>query len=189
MSGKRLDLGRIEAALPALQRRFSEIDAALAAAREAPDDELVHDLLAGYALVDQLAGAGVELFARSGSEHLREVGTLVPCGEAPSRLAEFEPHRAANEGWFYDARRGNTGGLVDWYQRHAGDSPFERAAGVYVRLLSEPQLFIEGNHRTGALVMSHILVRAGLPRFVVSIANARCYVDPSTMIRGKRKNG
>lgn len=189
MSGRRLDLGRIEAALRELQRRFSEINAELTAPRELPDEEVVRNLVAGYALVDRLAAADVELFAYGGSKHLLELNTLVLCGEDPRRRAEFAPHRAASEAWFYDARGGNIGGLVDWYQRHASDPPFERAAGVYVRLLSEPQLFIEGNHRTGALVMSQILVRAGLPPFVVSIANAKGYFDPSTVIRTKRKNG
>ncbi|MCX8102674.1 MAG: hypothetical protein N3D77_15710 [Geminicoccaceae bacterium] len=189
MSGRRLDLARIEAALRELQRRFAEINAGLAAPREPPDEEVVRNLVAGYAVVDRIAAAEVELFTYGGSQHLLELNTLVLCGEDPRQRAEFEPHRKATEAWFYDAAGGNIGGLVDWYQRHANEPPFERAAGVYVRMLSEPQLFIEGNHRTGALVMSQILLRAGLPPFVVSLANAKGYFDPSTVIRGKRKNG
>jgi hypothetical protein len=49
---------------------------------------------------------------------------------------------------------------------------WKRAAGVYVRTLSEPELFIEGNHRSGALVMSYILAREGYPPFVLTAENA-----------------
>lgn len=189
VGASRLDLRRIEAALRDLQRRFPEINARLAAPREAPDEEVVANLLAGYAAVDRLVADGADPFAYGGSKHLLELNTLVLCGGDPRRRAEYEPHRAATEAWFYDAARGGIGGLVDWHQRHAGDPPFERAAGIYVRMLSEPQLFIEGNHRTGALITSLILLRAGLPPFVVSVANAQGYFDPSTVIRSKRKTG
>jgi Fic family protein len=55
-------------------------------------------------------------------------------------------------------------------------------------MLSKPQLFIEGNHRTGALLMSYILVRDGLPPFVLSAESAAAYFDPSTAIRDVDKN-
>jgi Fic family protein len=50
-------------------------------------------------------------------------------------------------------------------------------------VLSEPQLYIEGNHRTGALLMSYILARDGKPPFVFSVD----YFDPSSVIKGTRK--
>jgi hypothetical protein len=59
---------------------------------------------------------------------------------------------------------------------------------VYISILSEPQLFIEGNHRTGALVMSYILARDGCPPFVLTADNARAYLDPSTLITETRKH-
>jgi hypothetical protein len=55
-------------------------------------------------------------------------------------------------------------------------------------MLSEPELFIEGNHRTGALVMSYILARDGRPPFVLTAANAKAYLDPSTLITETRKH-
>jgi hypothetical protein len=54
--------------------------------------------------------------------------------------------------------------------------------------LSIPQLFIEGNHRTGALVMSHVLATEGYPPFVLTVENARGYFDLSSVIAGTRKN-
>ena len=65
--------------------------------------------------------------------------------------------------------------------------PWRRAAGVYVRILSEPQLYIEGNHRCGALIMSYLLAREGKPPFVLTVDNAKAYFDPSTLINATRK--
>jgi hypothetical protein len=63
------------------------------------------------------------------------------------------------------------------------------AAGLYVRALSKPQLFIEGNHRTGALLASYVLLRNGKPPFVLTVENALAYFDPSTVIRNTDKLG
>jgi Fic family protein len=70
----------------------------------------------------------------------------------------------------------------------AGESVWRRAAAAYIQVLSEPQLFIEGNHRTGALLMSWILARAGKPPFVLSVDNAKAYFDPSSMAKSLRKH-
>jgi hypothetical protein len=69
-------------------------------------------------------------------------------------------------------------GVMDWYALKEGKSVWRRAAGVYIRILSEPQLFIEGNHRTGALIMSYLLAREGRAPFVLTDDNAREYFNP-----------
>jgi Fic family protein len=53
--------------------------------------------------------------------------------------------------------------------------------------VSQPQLFLEGNHRTGALVASYILVQEGLPPFVLTRKNASEYFNPSTLIKYRHK--
>jgi hypothetical protein len=47
----------------------------------------------------------------------------------------------------------------------------------------QPQLFIEGNHRTGSLIASLELLRAGEPPFVLNRDNAIAYFNPSTVIK------
>jgi DnaJ-class molecular chaperone len=59
---------------------------------------------------------------------------------------------------------------------------------VYLRLLSNPQLFIEGNHRSGVLIMNLILVRAGLAPFILNSENAREYFDLSSEIKFTQRN-
>ena len=54
--------------------------------------------------------------------------------------------------------------------------------------VSQPQLFFEGNHRTGALLMSCILVRHGKPPFVLGVDNAKAYFDPSSLAKKTKKD-
>lgn len=68
-----------------------------------------------------------------------------------------------------------------------GKSAWKLAAGLYVRILSQPQLYIEGNHRTGALIMSYVLARDGKPPFVLSVNNAKAYFDPPTLVKNTKK--
>jgi len=146
-------------------------------------------MVAGYALVDGLVAAGVDLFAMGNLKYLLELNATVLCGTDPESRAEYARHRETTEDRFYEERDGGIQDLVEWYELHAQDSAWMRAAGVYVRLLSRPQLFVEGNHRTGALAMSYILIREHEPPFVLSPANAAAYFDPALVIRDTEKQG
>lgn len=185
----RLDLAAIERALRELQRDFDRINRQLAVPRDPLSDDVLRNLVAGYAAVDRLLAAGVDLFAMGHVRECLELNTIVLCGTDRRRREEFAAHREATERRFYDRRDGGIGDLVEWYARHASASVWERAAGVYVNVLSKPQLFIEGNHRTGALLMSSILAREGQPPFVLTAENAAAYFDPSTVVRGMSKHG
>ena len=77
---------------------------------------------------------------------------------------------------------------MDWYALNGSKSVWRRAAGVYIRILSEPQLFIEGNHRTGALIMTYLLAREGRPPFVLTEKNAREYFNPSSVFKKTNKH-
>jgi hypothetical protein len=50
-------------------------------------------------------------------------------------------------------------------------------------------LFIEGNNRSGSLIVSYLLMRAGLPPFVLTLENAGGYFNPSSVIRNSAKHG
>ena len=161
----------------------------LAAHRDPLDDRVVDNMLAGYAFVDTLVADGVDVFALGRLKHLLELNALVLCGASEARRAAHAAHRAATERRFYDEPDAGIQDVVEWHAGHADEPAWSRAAGVYVRMLSTPQLFIEGNHRTGVLVMSHILMSAGRPPFVLSVANARAYFEASTALRNTHKNG
>ena len=111
------------------------------------------------------------------------------CGGDTARRADYARHLSATERRFYDLRGGGIRDVVEWLAAHRGDAPRERAAGLYVRILCHPQLFIEGNHRTGALLMSYVLLRDGEPPFVLSPDNAAEYFAVSTALRSTDRRG
>ena len=184
----RLDLPAIERSLRTVQRDFSRINALLQVHRDTMDDTVVTQMMAGYELVDKTLADGIDLFAYGNSNLLLELNTRVLCAGGEQERRAFLPHVRATEVKFYGEHGAGFGAISEWYRDHRGESAWQRAAGVYVRGLSEPQLFIEGNHRTGALIMSHILARSGQPPFVLSVDNAVEYFDPSSVIKATRKS-
>ena len=163
-----------------MQAHFPEINKALKSRRDAIDDRLIANMIAGYELVDTLIAQQLDLFAMGNLKLFLEMNAVVLCGSGQRERAQAAPHLAATEQRFYEQEGGGIRDIVEWYTLHRNESPWKRAAGVYVRMLSEPELFIEGNHRTGALVMSYILAREGRPPFVLTAASAKAYLDPST---------
>jgi len=185
MLAPRFNLAAIEASLRSVQRDFHLINAVLKTPREPIGDDVLRNMLAGYAYVDRLIAERINIFAMGFLKHLLEMNALVLCGSEDR--PQYASHLEATERWFYEDGSGGIRDLVDWMHSHPLRSPWRMAAGAYIRILSEPQLFIEGNHRTGALVMSYLLAREGLPPFVLSVKNAAGYFDPSTTIRHLRK--
>jgi hypothetical protein len=185
--GSILNLQAVEASLRDVQAQFPRINAILKSPRDRMDDAIVENMLAGYAFVDGLLGRKVDLFSVAQLRCFLELNAIVLCGLDPKVRAESARHLAATEKHFYDEKDGGVRDIIEWYAMHASESAWKRAAGVYIRVLSEPELFIEGNHRTGALIMSYVLAREGFPPFVLTVDNAKAYFDPSTLITKKKK--
>jgi len=145
-------------------------------------------MMAGYQFVDSLLAQRVDLLAMGNLKLFLEINALVLFGSDVAVRAGAAFQLAATEQRFYEQEGGGIRDVVEWYDLHRANSVWRRAAGVYISILSEPQLFIEGNHRTGALVMSYILAREGRPPFVLTAENAKAYLDPSTLITETRKH-
>jgi hypothetical protein len=179
---RRIDLAAVEASLSCLQRDWDLARDSLSATRDPLDNRVVDNMLAGYAFVDALVASRIDVLAPGNLKHLLEMNSLVLCGTNPARREDYRRHIEATEHRFYEAREGGVQDLVEWYASHRDDAVWTRAAGASVRMLSRPQLFIEGNHRTGALLMSFVLVWGGRPPFVLSKEAAPAYFDPSLAI-------
>jgi len=184
----RLDIPTIAASLRAVQREFPRINAQLQSQRDSMTDAVVDNLIAGYTFIDAALHDQLDLLSAAQLHNLLELNHLVLCGEDPAVRQEHHQHLAATAQRFYDQEDGfDIGNIFTWYHKHAHESPWKRAAGVYVRILRQPQLYIEGNHRTGALIMSYVLARDGKPPFVLTVDNAKAYFDPSTLIKRTKK--
>lgn len=171
----RLDLGRIGGALAGLGAADVDGELSAALAEEPITDDSLRRLLEGYRRVDRLLADRIDLFSYGAAEHLLELNHIVLCGVTPERRAQFSAHIAETARVFYD--RPGIGDLTDWYKRNRGRAPRRVAAGLFLRLVSAPQLFIEGNSRTGCLLASYHLARCGLPPFVIAAENFARYAD------------
>lgn len=174
-----LNLPAIAKSLREVQKNFKEINARLDVKREDMTKTVVRNLLSAYSYLDTLVDRSDDLFAIDELEHLLELNHRVLCGTDGAIRAEYYRHILATRDKFYK----NLHWLKDWYIRHKEDPVYKRAAGLYVGILCQPQLFIEGNHRTGALIASLELVRARKPPFVLSVDNALEYFNPSSVIK------
>lgn len=190
MSAKRrLDLPAIERALRKVQGRFAELSRHFTEPRDPLTDEVLRNVVDGYALIDDYVARGVDLFDLQQLNLMLEINATVLCGRDPARRLEYAQHLAATEEHFFNNVEGGIKDLYNWYCAYRSESVWKRAAGVYVRILSKPQLFIEGNNRTGSLIVSYLLMRAGLPPFVLTLDNAEGYFNPSSVIRNSAKHG
>lgn len=186
---QRLNIVAIEAALVSVQREFPRINASLTARRDPLNDEVVANMVDGYRRVDDWLAKGIDLFTMGKSVHLLELNRIVLCGD------NSRPHDCSakqlklTEQHFYEADSGGVGALMDWLELYQHISVWRRAAGVFTRVLSQPQLYLEGNHRTGALLMGYLLAREGLPPFVLTVENARHFFEPASLIKKRKKHG
>ena len=182
MQHPRLHLPRIEAELQDVQRHFPEINASLTCRRDDFNDTIRQNMLSAYEYLDALIKDDVDLFSNEGLEALLQLNHLVLLGEGYDRSI-FSKHISATRRQFFERFRLYVKPIKRWYRKHQIDNPYKVAAQIYVGVLSQPQLFQEGNHRTGSLIASGVLLQNGCPPFVLSRNNALAYFNPSSEIK------
>jgi hypothetical protein len=181
----RLDLDAIERTLCEVQNDWPRIDAELERHRIGRKDSFTATLrvnmLSAYAYLDDLLAQRVEPFSEPSIAYMLALNNRVHYGIDRSLMAEFRTAITANAEKFHT----QIGTITAWYRKHAerGDHPYKLAAETYVSILGRPQLFIEGNHRSGALIASWINLSAGYAPFVLSVDNAVAYFAPSAEIK------
>jgi hypothetical protein len=178
----RLRLGRIEDELRDVQRHFPAINAVLNSRRDDFSDAVRQNMMAAYEFLDAVVEDDVDLFSDEGLEVLLQLNHLVLLGRGYDARA-FGRHISATRQRFFDNFRRYVKPIRRWYRKHEIENPYKVAAQVYVGVLSQPQLYQEGNHRTGSLIASGILLQNGYPPFVLTRGNAVAYFNPSSEIK------
>lgn len=189
MSVARFNIAEVVRSLQQTQLQFKNINTTLNACRGPLTSEVVANMAEGYRFVDQLLAQGTDLFAMGHSSLLLEINTLVLCGSDDKNRESYRLHIEKTRQKFYDDREGGIGSLMEWYEFHGNDNLWRRAAGLYIHITSQPQLFIEGNHRSAILMVSFMLGRAGYPPFVLTPDNAKELLDQSKPISDLKKYG
>jgi hypothetical protein len=178
----RLHLRRIDDELRDVQRHFPAINAMLNSRRDEFTDTVRQNMLAAYEFLDAVVNDGLDLFRDEGLEALLQLNHLVLLGQGYDPR-EFRRHISVTRRQFFDNFRQYVKPIRRWYRKHQTDNPYKVAAQVYVGVLSQPQLYQEGNHRTGSLIASGILLQNGCPPFVLTRRNAVAYFNPSSEIK------
>ena len=175
----RLDLPAIEAALLAR----AEVTARLPYGAEEDAFDAARRMADGYCRIDDLLATGTNPLQLGQSRNLLELNHIVLCGQTPARRSLHADHIGATEAHFYGDHEAGADSFYDWLSRQGGSRAVDFAARVYVRIVSSPQLFIEGNQRTAALCASHVLVAAGHPPLVVDLAIAAAFAPVASACR------
>lgn len=183
-----LKLTAIEENLRQVQLNFEDINDTLSMRREHIADVIIENMMSGYAYLNELLAKRVDILKENHKHHALELNYRVLCGTDNKVRFEFGEHLQMTNKRFYSQKECNINKIMKWYKDHKSDSAWRRAAGIYIYLISNPQLFFEGNHRTGALIMSAILTHEGYPPFVLTSENARAYFDPSALAKLTQKD-
>lgn len=180
-----VDLNEIRKSLDQVQVNYPEINAKLATRREEFTDTVKENMLSAYSYLNQIIAEKIDLFSDQGLSYLLELNHIVLCGTDLKKRIEFHKYIVETRSRFYK----NIKPIRQWYDNHKDSSTLKRAAEIYVGVISSPQLYYEGNHRTGSIITSWILLRGAEAPFVLNVKNARAYFEPSSLIKftDKRK--
>lgn len=184
----RIHIKKVQQSLIEVQRNFIQINDILDMRREEFRDDILFNMVEGYRYINMLLEDEVNILKRKSLHHLLELNHIVLCGTSKQKRKDFLEHITITTDRFYRQQEFSISHMRQWAKKHAHETPWKQAAGAYIHMISQPQLFLEGNHRTGALLMSSILVQSGLPPFVLSVANAKGYFNPSSLAKSTNKD-
>ena len=182
----RLNLDNIAASLKTVEQHWTEIDDELEVIgigrKDTPFNAIVRTrMMSAYKYLDILLSQQMRPFSPESIQHMLLLNHRVHYGTDRRLLSEYIKAVDATSEKFYQ----HIGPIQQWYEKHQkwGKHPLRLAAEIYVAILGYPQLYVEGNHRTGSLIANWISVYYGHPPFVLSADNAIAYFAPSTEIK------
>lgn len=180
MSYPRFHISAIKSALKDFQAEFLTINENLAMKREDVSDEMVDQIVEAYVFLNGLLQKGMNLFTPAGMHSLLEMNHIVLCGSDPDQRMNYYHHITETRARFMKRIKP----IRTWVEKNEKKSnPYKLVAGFYMQILSQPQLFIEGNHRTGNILVNYLLVSKGLPPYIITPDTAKEYLDISGDIK------
>ena len=183
---ERLNLETIDASLKTVEMHWTEIDDELElrgiGRKDTPFTATIRmRMMSAYSYLDTLLEQQIVPFSKESIEHILILNERVHYGTDQQLIAEYATAIKATAEKFYQ----HIEPIQNWYEQYTkrGNHPLKIAAEIYVSILGYPQLYIEGNHRTGSLIANWITVYNGFPPFVLSVENAIAYFAPSAEIK------
>jgi hypothetical protein len=182
---ERLNLETIDSALKTVEMHWTQIDDELdrrgIGRKDTFDDVLKMRMMSAFRYLDDLLREQIPPFSKASIVPMLALNERIHYGTDQQLLSEYAKAREATAEKFYQ----HIEPIQQWCELHMqhGNHPLKIAAEIYVSILGYPQLYIEGNHRTGSLIADWISVYHGFPPFVLSVENAISYFAPSAEIK------
>lgn len=177
---RQFNIERIERSLQQFRKDFAAINDSLSMRREVFQENMMHQILEAYSFLNDLLRKDMDLFTPAGLHSLLEMNHIVLCGSSKETRMQYYQH-------LNETRKSFTAKItpiLEWVMKNRDQtSPYILATGFYSRQLSQPQLFIEGNHRTGNILLNYLLISKGSAPYIISTKDARDYLDISGDIK------
>ncbi len=185
MKYKKFNLVEISKSLIAFGKNFNKINSQLDIKREDFTREMVLNIVESYNFLNTLLEKNIDLFSAGGLYSLLELNHIVLCGTDPKKRFEYHTYIMETRKRFQE----NIKPILKWYKNEKEKAgPFKLAAAFYIQALSQPQLFIEGNHRTENVILNYILITFDKAPFIIGVDNALEYFNLSSKIKFSSKN-
>ncbi len=174
------NLPAVETSLAEFQEAFPAINDRLSMRRETFTPIMIGQIVEAYGFLNELLQKGIDLFTPAGLHALLEINHIVLCGTSRETRRVYYSHLEETRKSFL----GQIRPVKEWVLKKRKESdPYHLATGFYSRMLSRPQLFLEGNHRTGNIILNYLLISKGAAPYIVGPKNATTYLDISGDIK------
>ncbi len=174
------NLSTIETSLMRFQAAFPAINDRLAMRREDLTAGMVHQIVEAYDFLNSLLVRKMDLFTPVGLHALLELNHIVLCGTDRDTRAQYYQHLQETRNSFLSRIKP----IKEWVlKKRKEKDACALATGFYSRQLSRPQLFLEGNHRTGNIILNYLLISKQSAPYIVSVDDAHTYLDISGDIK------
>ncbi|MGB3211598.1 MAG: hypothetical protein WBB19_12910 [Desulforhopalus sp.] len=181
------DLKEIERSYQEVLLNWNDIDDQLdcqkIGRKDTPFDQtLMENMLSAWEYIDYfIRKKKYDLLTKEGGPHMLEINHRVHYGIDYILREEYKKALEATTEKFSK----HVGPIRKYYKKETAfrTSSNKIAAEVYIAILGQPQLFIEGNHRSGSIIASWINLANNKPPFVLSVDNAVAFFKPAQEIK------
>jgi hypothetical protein len=183
----RPDLKQIEVSYNRLLKNWQEIDHSLELTKVGRKDQpfdtlLMENMLIAWDYIDFfIRKKDYSLLSVNGGPDMLEVNHRVHYGDNDPLRYEYRKAIAATTEKF--SRQ--VVPIRNYYRKKMkqSTSAYRMGAEVFVAIVGMPQLFIEGNHRSGSIIASWVNLVNEKPPFVLTVENALAFFKPAQEIK------
>lgn len=146
------------------------------------DRQLMDNMLIAWEYMDFfIRKKDYSLFSDRGGVDMLEINHRVHYGLNTDLRKEYQKAITATAEKYVK----QIGPIRRYCKKHCHDSRSagKVAAEIYIAILGTPQLYIEGNHRSGSIVASWINLVHKKPPFILTVDNAIAFFKPASEIK------